>query len=243
MTQASLFPVNIVHKVDPSLAGVDGADLKWLAQGDDGHTYAMKTLNEHPALPMTEWVCYRLWKDCGLFVPDCAALHEPGQPPAFGSRFEQNALQLQHNPNAYTIAALFASHLREIGAIYPMDAFITNNDRHGRNLLVRQTVMGNVLLSIDFSRAAMVMGKPFGKQTLLQKPCNTLDWWRYFRDQMHASADLRALQSAAALPMNWLEQVVDQAPPEWSASIDRDKLFWFWKKRRTSRVKFAKMWL
>lgn len=60
MPQLSLLPVNVVHVVPSAAVGVDGADLKWIARGDDGYEYAMKTVGESHTLPLSEWVCYAL---------------------------------------------------------------------------------------------------------------------------------------------------------------------------------------
>lgn len=243
MSQASLFPVNVIYTLPSSAAGLDGADLKWLARGDDGHDYAMKTMDDHPALPLTEWVCYQLWRACGLPVPDCAALYQADKLPAFGSRFELNSAQLT-STSPLTIASFFGPHLPAIAALYPLDAFITNNDRHGRNMLVRQGLVADALVSIDFSRAAMVAGKPFGKQALLKRPdCNTTQWWRYFRDRLKVQADMRALDAAGKLPGHWLADTINQAPEPWRQGIDLQAICSFWEKRRTARAKFARMWL
>ncbi len=96
----SMLSVNVLHEVDSSTLGFDGADLKRIAHYDDGHDYAMKRVEDDHRLPLSEWVSYHLFKACGIPVPDYAILIRGQLPPAFGSRLVHGSSQIQwHSPN------------------------------------------------------------------------------------------------------------------------------------------------
>lgn len=244
MIQSSLMPVTIDRIAPSASLGLDGADLKWVAHGDDGNEYAMKTLDDHPLLPLTEWVCYRLWRACGLAVPECAILVSPeGLAPAFGSRLDLTARQLPKKFDILTVAATFERHGAALGALYPLDAFLPNPDRHGRNMMLRPQLTGESLVSIDFSRAWLITGQPCGDLAALAPDCQTTQWWRYFRDSLYVKADFTALDKVAALPDTWMSDTIAQTPPQWQAGIDLDAVNSFWQKERRARIDSAKIWV
>lgn len=243
MSQLSLLPVKVTAVVPSSQVGLDGADLKWVARGDDGHDYAMKTIEDSETLPLSEWVCYALWAECGLPVPDCAALAQQGKAPAFGSRIELRSSQLpKGNAAHYTVVQYFGAHRADVAKLYPADAFLPNVDRHGRNVLFRQQLTGTVMVCIDFSRAWLQTGKPFGDMTNLAGS-NTQAWWQFFRDQMSVAPDHSSLDKILALPDEWMLETIGRAPPEWSSSVNLTAVDDFWRQSRQARGADAKMWL
>jgi len=243
MAQLSLLPVNVTAIVPSVSVGLDGKDLKWVARGDDGNDYAMKTVADSETLPLSEWVCYSMWGECGLPVPDCAVLVRRSDPPAFGSRIELQSYQLPKGPASfYTIAQYFRPHLADLGRLYPADAFLPNNDRHGRNVIFRQQLTGTTMVSIDFSRAWLQSGQPFGDMNSLTGS-HTAKWWHHFRDLMNVKADHDALDKILALPDDWMLKTISQAPAEWSANINLTAVDDFWRNQRQARATSAKMWL
>lgn len=240
--QMSMFSVNVLHEVDSSTLGFDGADLKRIAHCDDGHDYAMKRVEDDPRLPLAEWVSYHLFKACGVLVPDYAVLRRGQLPPAFGSRLVQGSSQIQTNPDAYSVATYFANHHTELGTIYPLDAFLPNPDRHGRNILKRVGTLGDSLLAIDFSRAWVMNGAPFGDESCM-KGSHSETWWGYFHGRLNIKANYSALDKIAnQLKDDWLSTVINLAPAEWTASVDVNEINEFWIKQRINRVSFAKSW-
>lgn len=99
--QASFLPVRVLREVDSTF---DGADLKRIARGEDGFDYAMKRIQEHPHLPLCEWVSYHLCRAVGIQTPDFAVL-DCGDtlPPAFGSRIEYTK-QIDKTPSGFAIS-------------------------------------------------------------------------------------------------------------------------------------------
>lgn len=245
MAQLSLLPVTIQRVVPSGALGMDGNTLKWVARCDDGNDYAIKKMTDSPTLPLSEWVCYAFWGECGLPVPDCAILMSSVEAPAFGSRIVLGSTQLPKGAAGtapYTIAQYFGPHRADIARLYPADAFLPNRDRHGRNVVFRPQVTGTTMVSIDFSQAWLETGAPFGNMSALQGS-NTEDWWHHFRDRMGISADHSALDTIVNLPDQWMRDTIGRAPSEWSSMIDLTAVDDFWRNERRARGASAKIWL
>lgn len=236
--QASLLPVVIEHEFDSTF---EGKDLKRLGHGDDGHTYALKRLADHAILPICEWVGYHLCRATGIRTPDFSVVHfGDGQPPAFGSRIFDAKRQVNRDPGIYERTTFFRPHILAIASIYALDVFVTNADRHGRNLMVADLPGGSVLWAFDFSRAWLRLGMPFGNTEAL-RDSHTQKWWKGFK-AMGAVPDLALLEKLADLGDDWLDRVVSAAPAAWSVPIDCPAVLAYWIRRR-ERIDFARLWL
>ncbi len=242
MSQNELFDINVIHEVD-STTQFDGADLKRIARCDDGRDYACKRIEDGPAIPISEWMGYHLWRACGLYTPDFAILnYQDGSPPAFGSRIELLASQVEKDPAAYTVTGFFRPHVKTLSIAYPLDAFYVNPDRHGRNFLERPTLTSPELLCFDFSRAWATNGSPWGDEHQMHVS-NTRDWWRFFRRAMRISANFSALERASTLGVDWFESKLMAAPEQWLSVIQADKAIEFWHHSRNAQIAFAKAWI
>ena len=216
--------------------------LKIISKCDDNYEYATKRLIDVAKIPISEWVGYHLWRACGLPTPEFAILHYTDQrPPAFGSRIEVAYSESPKEDNV-RIANFFRPHLPAIAKIYPVDAFLPNIDRHGRNFLVRHAITTPTLLSIDYSHAWVQTGLPFGNTTRLEKS-NTQKWWKHFQGRMNAKVDFSALEKIENLSDDWLSIVITSAPEEWIKSLNIDLIDEFWRNNRVSRIQFAKDWI
>lgn len=238
--QSSLLDVQVLYEVD---SGYDGKDLKKLARGDDGFDYAIKRLIDGPFIPISEWVGYHLWQECGLLVPEFAALHyADGQPPAFGSRIQLTATQIKKDPDKLTIAGFFRPHTQVLSLTYPLDAFFPNRDRHGRNFMERPTLTNQSLLSIDYSQAWLCTGLPTGDTGTLTAS-QTAAWWKHFKHRMGVPFNWAALEKAVNLPDDWIINVLNRAPGAWLKGVDMASVEAFWKNDRTARMQLAKDWI
>jgi hypothetical protein len=238
--QTGLFPVFVENELPSTF---EGEDLKVLAKGDDGHTYALKRVDEHPMLPLCEWVAHHLCRATSIRTPDFAVLYyRDGTPPAFGSRLVPEPRQVNKDPGSYEMSTFFGAHLKSLAPVYSLDAFLINCDRHGRNFMLAQGIGGDVLLAFDFSRAWLRWGEPFGNTEAL-RDSKTQKWWATFK-RMKTQPDCAPLDKISALNDDWLEKVIDAAPSEWVNGINKQVVLEYWKTRRTSdRVKFAKLWI
>jgi hypothetical protein len=240
LIQQRLYPVNLKYEL-PKGPSIDGADLKVIGHCDDGFDYALKRPEDGQFLPITEWVCYHLCRAVGIATPDFAIVNRAGALPAFGSRWEHDASQLE-DLQPFSIAAFFAHHIARLASIYTLDAALPNVDRHGRNMMTRHTSAGDVLLAFDFSRAWLQTGTPFGDLSRLNGS-NTSEWWSYFHSTMSVNRDDMTLAKIEDLPAKWLCAVFRGAPAEWVKPIPIRATLRFWKHDRTGRCADASKWL
>jgi hypothetical protein len=229
--QTSLVPIRITQQL-PSSQGT--ADLKTIGLGDDGFEYALKRLEDHPLLPISEWVGYQLSRAVGLFTPDFAPVWLDDDTPAFGSRWEQ-AAQIGVPPHPVELAHYFGGSMRPLNeSIFAVDAFLPNEDRHGRNFMWRTTSVGAVPLAFDFSRAWLMTGLPFGGHPL-QSNSTTLAMWSYLKAQFGYQVPAQVFQKIALLPNDWLQRVLDAAPSHWLVGFDPKPTIDFWMQHRQQR--------
>lgn len=240
--QTSLLPIRITREVDARAEGYDGDDLKRLAFCDDSHTYAIKRVQDHPHMPICEWVGHHLCRRCGILTPDFAVLSgaSDAETPCFGSRIASYA-QIEHSPLSFEMSRFFRGHTAAVAAVYALDAVVINPDRHGRNFFVRTDVAGDQLLAFDFSRAWLRTGQPFGNQESM-RDSGTSVWWKAFK-RMGASVDSDTLTLLSDLDAPWLDSVLRDAPAQWLQGIDKAAVLDFWDTRRAQRIDWASRWL
>jgi hypothetical protein len=233
--QSSLIPIKIIQQTPANLGS---ADLKFIGLADDSHQYALKRLADHHLLPITEWVGYHLSRVVGLATPDFAPVWLDDRTPAFGSRLEL-VQQLGLPPSPIQIAKYFGPDLRTATEpIFAIDAFLPNDDRHARNFLWRETATGLVPLAFDFSRAWLIGGLPFGKFPLTENHA-TIQMWTYLKTVFSYTRPNASMAKIGELPDDWLEKVVQRAPPQWVDGFDMEPTIKFWKTQRQGRCKAA----
>lgn|GEM_PF-2685775 len=233
--QNTLFPIDIIQQF-PSTGST--ADLRLVGIGYDNHQYALKTLNDSPLLPISEWVGHHLCNSIGISTPDFAIVKLLDQSLAFGSRWNFSTTQLPKVPSMLDFNHYVTPFKQELAEIYATDLFLPNEDRHMRNILYRQGVTGLVPLSFDFSRAWVSLGLPFG--TELSKTTRTFEWWSYLKKEFNLLPSLDTLKSIEGLPNTWLEDVLSAAPSSWVSSFDTTESVNFWKTKRTERCNYAR---
>lgn len=243
MSQTSLLPVRITNEVDATSFSFDGKDLKRVAQCDDGHSYAMKRVQDGALIPLAEWVGYHLCRRCAILTPDFTVLHDPeGQPPSFGSRIATYA-QIEHDPGSFRVASFFSGHHDALSAIYSLDAIVINPDRHARNIFVEHghAKQPARVRAFDFSRAWLRTGAPFGN-TEAMRDSATQKWWKTFH-RLGCRPSQEALSLLQGTDATWLLGVIESAPEAWRASVDVDAAVTFWERQRLQRIDWAQRWL
>lgn len=231
--QVNLVPVNIVQEL-PYQGGT--AHLKSVGLGDDGHTYALKKTSDHPLLPITEWVSYSLCRATQIPTPDYDVVNIHGSDPAFGSRFETAD---EYDPNMHSdplsLNSFFGPKNKKfIEEIFSMDGFLPNQDRHAKNFLFRATPNGLRPIALDFSQAWILLGAPFGIESL-DSGSNTMLMWNYLKSTFQYSLNGAILNKIENLPNDWMEKIIAAAPPEWIVGFDKSATINYWINNRKVR--------
>lgn len=242
MIQSSLLPVIVTAELDAQEQGFDGADLKRIARCDDGHSYAMKRVEDGALIPLAEWVLHHLCRQCAIRTPDFTILHRGKTlAPAFGSRIATYA-QIEEDPSSYRVATFFAGHQDSLSSAYTLAAVAIDPDRHGRNFFIDPGRGNRTLRMFDFSRAWLTSGLPFGNTERL-RTSRTEHWWRKVFQRMGCKADEKTLSSLQATDAPWLHDVIQSAPQEWRITVDVDATATYWERQRASRIDWARRWL
>ena len=212
--------------------------MKYIGLADDSHQYALKRMADNHLLPITEWVGYHLCRAIGLATPDFATVWLDDETPAFGSRLEQ-VQQIGLPPNPIQIAQYLGPEMRiATEPLFAVDAFLPNDDRHARNFMWRISAVGVVPLGFDFSRAWLVSGLPFGEFPLNTGHA-TIQMWNYLKNTFSYATPVVAMSKISALSDDWLETVIQSAPPQWIAGFDIKPTMDFWRLQRKVRCTSA----
>jgi hypothetical protein len=120
----------------------------------------VKTVDDHPLLPISEFLCYKLAMSCNLPVPYSQLIDMGNGRYAFGSRFEGAVTEWAAMGATFQLEA-FKDAAETVSAILAFDLFVGNVDRHRGNFLFRKNRSNRwVPLAIDYSRAMFVQGFP-----------------------------------------------------------------------------------
>jgi hypothetical protein len=242
MAQQPIFTINILAEEPPQ---TQTADLKIIGHGDDSHKYAIKTIEDNPLLPITEWFCHHLCRAVGIATPDFFAVYRQNGTIAFGSRFELNAEQFNpasnKEPALAMLERLFGSDQRRISAIFGVDFFLPNDDRHLGNFLFRESGRRLTPLAFDFSRSWLVLGLPFGKDAWGNDSKSAL-MYKLLVDRNYISKPeiLIILDKIEQLPNDFAQKVIESAPTSWLLSFDKRATINYWENNRKDRINIAR---
>lgn len=225
MTQGALFPLKVKHHQP---ARGNGRDLRVEAIGEDGMEWALKRQAEHPMLPASEFLCYRVAQACALATPLDAILTDTDGAPVFGSRIEAGLVELSKLPQSEVIQRIKSCSNR-MSACYAIDLMFGNEDRHFGNFLYRERADGTLAcMVIDWSRAWWVRGWP--PQQICGKSSNTTIHMQILRAVGLWSAPdaLLTLGTVSSIPSAAVERWLGDMPTQWLSSAERDTLCTWW---------------
>src|SRR5690606_5967915 len=127
------------------------ADLKLVGYTRDRIKFAIKRESDAPTLPIAEWIGHHLCQLVGVRVPEFAVVACVDGELAFGSRWEESAVQMSELMPIQDKLLLLKTHATDISAIHAMDQVYANPDRHGGNLLFVIRAGIQMCLAFDFS--------------------------------------------------------------------------------------------
>lgn len=155
MSQLSLLPIRLVDEQPADRS--QSKDLAWIGLDEQDRRYALKTREPGADyLPLTEWLCYHLCQHCGIPAPEFAVVVRLDGSSAFGSRWVDNAWQI--NPAATRADELLLRidrARRDVSAMFAIDAFMPNENRHFGNMLFTHTGARTRALAFDWSRTQL----------------------------------------------------------------------------------------
>ena len=236
--QSSLFPVKAVS-LDPSNLGT--ADCEFIGKGDDGIEYAIKTVLRNPAAPAAEWICYWVASVCGIATPVCNIITMPDGTKAFGSRWEGGVTSDQQIIHQIISGGISTPLLAgRLSAIYALDLFVWNLDRHANNYLFQKAHRDYRVLAFDFSRCWTVNPWPLPLGPLPFN-CNTAMTYSAIRvtQPFDLAIALDTLHKIDSIPANKFTTMISEIPLLWLSKEQKAKIVKWWTSgERKSRVDY-----
>lgn len=233
--QTSFIPVKILNQ-DPFS---DGKDLKLVGYAVNEIKYAIKRESDMPALPLAEWIGYRLCELCDILTPEYAIVECVDGEIAFGSRWEYDTRQINSSSSNLDRLAFVRDNASEISRVHAFDIFYGNQDRHARNFMVTQRASGPSLLAFDFSQAGPAIKIPFG-QYPLSRDCQTLKLIDNIVKGHLNKFDNRKYNDCVSrikqITKNQFVKILDSAPSNWFQSVEKSELLNWWDNEFTLRV-------
>jgi len=174
---------------------------------------------------------------CGIPVPSYERIELPGGIYGFGSRWEGGVLQdktkqaeIFINPaNAPTIAPAIARTLA-------FDLFVSNEDRHLNNFMLRVSRTGFIVMAFDFGRAWFYRGWPPPPE--LPVGCHTWTLFNALRG-IHGWQLDRAnevLDRIEQVKVADLESAIEAMPDAWLSAARKAKVLHWWGSERAPRI-------
>ncbi len=236
MSQMSLLPIILVDEQPPEPG--NSKDLLWVGFDEQDRRYALKTVEPaHKLLPLTEWLCYHLCALAGILTPDFAIVKRLDGSEAFGSRWEENAKQF--SPGKVSDAEFISWLTRaraDVSAMFALDAFMPNDDRHLANILFTQSGPRLRALAFDWSRACFFEPWPWGPQS------NSAKVWRWLLSMPlmvdHAAVKTR-MDRIQAITGAQVETILQAAPGLWRDNFDCAAAGQWWQNQSSTRAKKA----
>lgn len=232
MSQLSLLPIKLIDEQPADRT--KSYDLAWIGFDEQDRRYALKTREpEAPLLPLIEWFCYHLCLQCGIPAPEFAVVVRLDGSRAFGSRWVENAWQFDPGSMDQTeLEVKLDRARRDVSAMFAIDAFMPNTDRHFRNMLFSRAGARARALAFDWSRACLFEPWPW------PPVCNSaLAWaWLSRKKMTDSAAASRTLDRLQTISETEIRSILAFAPEEWSEGIDIDGTANWWRENKEQRA-------
>lgn len=237
MSQMSLLPIVLVDEQPPEPG--TSKDLLWIGLDEQDRRYALKTVEpHHQLLPLTEWLCYHLCGLAGILTPDFAIVKRLDGSEAFGSRWEEGAKQFA--PGKVSDAELVGWIDRtraDVSAMFALDAFMPNEDRHLGNILFTQSGPRLRALAFDWSRTRIFSPWPWPPTS------NSAQVWQWLTQANQPQASLDEAQARMlriqAITGQQVQTILQAAPALWRHNFDCAAAGHWWQAESSIRAKQA----
>jgi hypothetical protein len=210
------------------------------ARVDDGLDYFLKEDSSGLPIRAREWICHCLSDSAGLPVVECKPIIHPAGQVLFGSRVVLNggpAGGVNFNLLAGTLPVAEARTV--LSAIYAVDFFLGNEDRHANNFIIEPDAATSPRIRvIDFSEATALLDGT-ARSRLPHPTSNTVRIGRRLRALYGFStiAADRALDRLAAMEPSKVRAILGEMPQDWLPSpVQTDLLTWWSSPGRMDRI-------
>lgn len=235
MPRAHLFDVVRTIREDP--ANLNSADAEFIVSAEDSMDYVVKTTRKQPGIPASEWICHQLADACRIATPQYAQIELQDGRIGFGSQWDSSATtdQVTRTRIAMAIPGL-PGLAAQFSAIYVLDLFVHNVDRHLGNYFFVKTRQGYGVKAFDFSQALFYHGWQIPGLPL--NHCNTLSCYRSLRVsyQYDKQAGAELIRCLRRLPLVQLRQWLDEMPPAWLSATRKARFTDWWDNEAGQRL-------
>ena len=237
MSQMSWLPVTLVDEQPPEPG--TSKDLLWIGLDEQNRRYALKTVEPgHKLLPLTEWLCYHLCGLAGILTPDFSIVKRLDGSEAFGSRWEEGARQFSPGKVPEPEFLGWVSRTRaDLAAMFALDAFMPNEDRHLGNILFTQAGGRLRALAFDWSRTHLFSPWPW------QADSNSAQVWHWLIHTPDQHNDIEAVRARMdrilAINGDQVEAILQAAPAFWRDNLDCAAAARWWQSERFKRAEQA----
>jgi hypothetical protein len=198
-------------------------------RADDGLDYMLKDDSGGVPVRAREWICHELADCAGLPVLDYRPIVDANGRIHFGSRYLLNG-----GPGGMTGYKILAGALplaeacNVLSALYAVDLFLGNWDRHADNLMIEQDAAPRIRV-MDFSEAPALID-PAQRRQIPGAGTATVSAGRTLRSLYGFNVDAAALalDRLNAVTDSRLKEIVDGMPSDWLAASGRTDLQNWW---------------
>ena len=199
------------------------------ARVDDGLDYMLKDDSGGAPVRAREWICHGLADNAGLPVLECQPILDGAGRVLFGSRYLLNGGPGGATGYKILAGALPLSEARNVlSALYAVDLFLGNWDRHADNLMIEQDAAPRIRV-MDFSEAPALID-PAQRGKIPRAGTATVTAGRTLRTLYGFSVDAAtlALDRLDTVTDGRLKEIVDGMPSDWLPAAARDDLLKWW---------------
>jgi HipA-like protein len=213
------------------------ADAEYLVTADDGMDYVVKTIRKHPEMPAAEWMCHNIADSCGIATPQYTFIELMNGDVGFGSQWDESTVDLATKTAVASAIPGDSLLAKRFSAIYAIDQFAHNQDRHFNNYFFVRTNTGIGVKAYDFSRGLHVNGWPLPNLPL-PRHCNTVTCYSALRVGYPFSkpSALEVVHGIRSIDHTTIENWLNEMPASWMDNGTKLQFVDWWKSAVPLRI-------
>lgn len=199
-------------------------------RADDGLDYMLKDDSHGAPVRAREWICHELSDKAGLPVIEYRPVLDGGGRVLFGSRYLLNGGPGGASGYKILAGALpLAEAQGVLSALYAVDLFLGNWDRHADNLMIEHDAVAPRIRVMDFSEAPALID-PAQRGKIPSAATATVVVGRALRTLYGFSLDaaMLALDRLDVVTGSKMKEITDCMPTDWLPAAARSDLLNWW---------------